>query len=74
MVVKKLHSVREDGVKLFYIYSDENKYIQKEGTNEIYEDALDVEDAPYTYIETNIELNHEGPFDMIEREGGESGV
>ena len=74
MVVKKLYNVREDGVKLYYIYSDENKYIHKEGTDEIYEDALDVEDAPYTYIETDIEINHEEPFNMITREGGESDV
>lgn len=33
-------------------YSDEGYYIQKVGTNEIYDEVYDVLDAPYTYIET----------------------
>ena len=31
--------------------------IQKVGTDEIYDDAVDVEDAPYRYIETNIPVD-----------------
>lgn len=33
-------------------YSDEGYYIQKVGTDEIYDEVYDVLDAPYTYIET----------------------
>ena len=53
MIVKEYHKTREDGVKLFRTYSDENKYIQKVGTTEVYSEAIDVEDATYEYIETD---------------------
>lgn len=33
-------------------YSDEGYYIQKVGTDEIYDEAYDLIDAPYTYFET----------------------
>ena len=55
MIVKEYHKTREDGVKLFRTYSDENKYIQKVGTTEVYSEAIDVEDATYEYIETDKE-------------------
>ena len=47
---------REDGVNLFRTYSDENKYIKKVGTDEEYSEAIDIEGAPYTYIETDKEI------------------
>lgn len=34
-------------------YSDENYYIQKVGTDEIYSEAVDVLDKNYTYVETD---------------------
>ena len=34
-------------------YSNEDFYIQKVGTNEIYEEAVDIPTANYEYIETN---------------------
>lgn len=52
MIVKEYYSTREDGVKLFRTYSDRNRYIKKVGTTEIYSEAVDVEDAPYVYEET----------------------
>jgi hypothetical protein len=52
MIVKKYYKTREDGVKLFRTYSDENKYIQKVGTTEIYSEAIDIEGATYEYVET----------------------
>lgn len=51
-IVKEFYRTREDGVKLYKTYSDENYMIQKVGTDEIYEEAIDVEDAPYEYEET----------------------
>lgn len=51
MIVKE-NITREDGVVLVRTYSDENKYIQKVGTTEVYSEAIDIEDAPYEYIET----------------------
>lgn len=34
-------------------YSDKNHYIKQLPTNIIYNEAIDVENAPYTYIETD---------------------
>ena len=53
MVVREFYKTRKDGVNLYETYSTENLYIQKVGTEEIYDRVVDVEDAPYEYIETN---------------------
>ena len=42
---------RMDG--LIYIYSDLGKKIQKIGTDEIYDTAIDLPNAGYTYAETD---------------------
>lgn len=44
---------RTDG--LIYIYSDVGKKIQKVGTDEIYDTAIDMPNAGYTYTETDID-------------------
>lgn len=59
MIVKKYYSKRKDGVKLYKTYSDNNKIIHKIGTNEEYTEAIDVENAPYTYEETDKEIQKE---------------
>lgn len=53
MIKKDFYMTRYDGVNLYRSYSDENYYIKKDGTDEIYEEAIDIEDAPYTYSETD---------------------
>ena len=53
MIKKKFYKTRKDGVNLYESYSTENLYIQKVGTEEKYDKVIDVEDAPYEYIETN---------------------
>lgn len=53
MVKKEFYRVREDGVILYRSYSDEGYYIQKVGTDEVYTEAIDVENAPYVYVETD---------------------
>ena len=40
-------------------YSDENYYIQKVGTDEIYSEAVDVLDKNYTYVETDEKFEKE---------------
>ena len=40
-------------------YSDENYYIQKVGTDEIYSEAVDILDKNYTYIETDEKFEKE---------------
>lgn len=56
MIVREFYLTRQDGVNLFRTYSDENKYIKKVGTNEEYSEAIDIDGAPYTYIETDKEI------------------
>lgn len=53
MVKREYYMTREDGVRLFKHYSDLGKYIRQEQTGAIYDVAIDVVDAPYTYVETN---------------------
>lgn len=53
MIVREFYRIREDGVKLYRTYSDSNKCIQKIGTTEVYSEAVDVENAPYKYEETD---------------------
>ena len=53
MIRKEYHSTRKDGVRLYKTYSDQNFYIKKIGTNEVYDEAIDVETAPFVYEETN---------------------
>jgi hypothetical protein len=53
MIVREIYAVRVDGVRLFRTYSDEGYIIIQHPTNEEYTDAIDVENAPYTYTETD---------------------
>ena len=52
MIKKEFYRTREDGVNLYKNYSDTHHYILQHPTEMIYEEAIDVEDAPYTYEET----------------------
>ena len=52
MVIKEFYRTREDGVNLYRTYSDEGMMIQKVGTDEVYDEAIDVEGATFTYTET----------------------
>ena len=51
MIVTELFKTRADGVNLFRTYSDEGKQILQVETGNVYEEAIDVEGAPYTYVE-----------------------
>lgn len=53
MIKREFYLTREDGVNLYRTYSDEGYYIKQEQTGAVYEEAIDVESAPYTYVETN---------------------
>lgn len=53
MIKKELFRTREDGVKLYRTYSDQNFKIRQIETGNIYEEAIDIENAPYTYEETD---------------------
>ena len=53
MIIKEFYETRKDGVRLYRTYSDKGVYIHKVGTTEEYTEAIDVEGAPFVYIETD---------------------
>ena len=57
MVVKEFYRTRDDGIRLVRSYSDAGKKIQKVGTEEIYDEAVDLEDEPYMYMETEEDVD-----------------
>lgn len=59
MIAREFYRTRKDGVNLYKTYSDEGFKIQKLGTDEIYTEAIDVENAPYVYVETNEKIETE---------------
>lgn len=61
MIVRKLYITREDGVKLYITYSDAGMKIEQSQTGILYDSAVDVENAPYTYTETSEPVD--GPVD-----------
>ena len=52
-VVKEFYITRKDGVNLYKTYSTEGYKLQKVGTDEIYDEAIDIESASYQYAETD---------------------
>ena len=52
-IVRDFYKTRADGVNLFRTYSDEGFYIRQNPTGIEYGEAIDVENAPYTYEETD---------------------
>ena len=53
MIVREFYITRKDGVHLYRTYSTENLYIRQIETGIEYSEAIDVENAPYTYEETD---------------------
>lgn len=58
-IVREYYKTRNDGVNLYKTYSDECYVIHKLNTNEIYDEAIDVENAPYEYEETTEKIETE---------------
>ena len=51
MIVREYYLTREDGIRLFRTYSDAGfNIIRNDGAE--YDEAIDVEGAPYTYTES----------------------
>lgn len=59
MIRKEFYATRTDGVDLYRTYSSEGLKIHKIGTDEIYDDAVDVETAGYQYEETETPIDPE---------------
>jgi hypothetical protein len=56
-VKKEFHKKRKDGVNLYRTYSDANMKILQNETGKEYIEAIDVEDAPFTYSETETPID-----------------
>ena len=59
MIKTDFYKEREDSVKLYRTYSDTGLMIQQQPTGIKYTEAIDIENAPYTYIETNDPIDTE---------------
>ena len=59
MIKQELYTVRNDGVKLLKTYSDGNFKIRQIETGNVYDTAIDVEGAPFTYEETEEKIQME---------------
>lgn len=52
----KVENVTINGKEYKKTYSDNNKYIQKKGTEQVYSEAIDIPSAKYEYEETDREI------------------
>ena len=55
-IVREFYKKRKDGVNLVRTFSDVGVYIQKEGTEEVYTEAIDVEGHSFVYVETDVPI------------------
>lgn len=58
-IIREFYKTRKDGINLYRTYSNEQFKIHKIGTEEIYEEAIDVENATYEYEETEEKIKTE---------------
>lgn len=65
MIIKELYRTREDGINLYRTYSDTGYRIIQNETGVVYDDAIDVENAPYTYSETDKKIEVENPSEEL---------
>lgn len=68
MIVKEFYMTRGDGVNLYRNYSDQGFFILQVETGIQYNEAIDVENAPYTYTETNIPVDVEPTGEATEED------
>ncbi len=59
MIQREFFDTHISGKALYRTYSDAGMMIQKVGTAELYSEAIDLEDAPYTYEETDVPIESE---------------
>ena len=57
-IVREFYRIREDGVQLYRTYSDEYFMIKKVRTDELYEEAIDIETSVYEYEETDVKIEN----------------
>lgn len=59
MIIKEFFKTRNDGIQLYKTYSSENYKIKQKQTQNIYDEAIDVEGSNYTYIELEEKIEQE---------------
>ena len=59
MIIREFYITRKDGVNLYKTYSDKGVYIIKQGTDEKYDEAIDVENTSFEYEETTEKIETE---------------
>ena len=64
MIIKEFYKKRSDGVNLYRTYSDSKLMIRQVETDNVYAEAIDVENAAYTYEETGMSIDADELTDM----------
>ena len=64
MIIKEFYKKRSDGVNLYRTYSDSKLMIRQVETGDVYTEAIDVENAAYTYEETDMSIDADELTDM----------
>ena len=57
-IQREFYGERADGVKLYRTFSDGGKVIRQNETGIPFDEAVDVEDAAFTYSETDTEIRN----------------
>lgn len=65
MIIRELYKTRTDGVRLYRTYSDVGMMVQQNETGTKYTEAIDVENAPYTYTEVSAQAENVSPDDAL---------
>lgn len=60
MKIREFYKTRKDGVNLYRTYSDQGFMLRQVETDILYSEPIDIEDAPYTYEETDILIDGDG--------------
>ena len=68
MIIKEFYKTRNDGVNLYRFYSDAGYIMLQTETGATYSEAIDVEDAPFTYEETDMLIEGYNPNEISAEE------
>ena len=64
MIQREFYKKRSDGINLYRTYSDSKLMIRQIETGNVYAEAIDVENAAYTYEETDMSIDADELTDM----------
>lgn len=66
MIVREFYKTRDDGVNLYRHCSDKDVMLRQIETGILYGEPIDIEDAPFTYEETDVLIEtHEHQLDEL---------